>query len=52
MCGDPSKGNYERTSYCGSQQRCTGTGNPSQGISANHAQEALCETGRLIRFGK
>ena len=47
MCGDPSKGNYERTGYCGAHERCTGPGNPSQGIDASRANEALCETGRL-----
>ena len=53
MCGDPLKGNYKRTGYCGSHERCTGPGNPSQGgINPDQAQEALCETGRLIRFRK
>ena len=46
MCGDPSRGNYKRTGYCSAQERCTGPGNPMQGIDANRAKEALCETGR------
>ena len=46
MCGDPTKG-FKRTGYCGASQRCTGTGDPSQGIHYTKKEE-LCETGNFI----
>ena len=50
MCGDPSKGNYQRNGYCASEERCTGPGFPSQGVNPTNAQEALCEAGRSIHL--
>ena len=41
MCGDPTRGNYKRTGYCQSNERCTGPTDPNQGIDAN-LKKQLC----------
>ena len=42
MCGDPLKGNYQRTGYCQQNQRCTGPSDASRGIDAS-LKKQLCE---------